>query len=127
VTFTVDRPADDAVALREVGGALIDPHQTGYLVMTFTDLPIQSITSDDPEQAFMRAAHQLTGSFIPGMISAPDTCLANLLSCDWLLSALTEDEDDDDLVVMPAPYLQRVTLKIRNVFYGVPSPIAFED
>jgi hypothetical protein len=127
MTFTVDRPVDDAVALREVGGALIDPHQTGYLVTTFTDLSIQSITSDDPDKALMRASHQVTGSFVPAMVSAPETCLANLLSCDWLLSALADDEGEDDLMVLPPPYLQRMTLRVRNVFYGVPSPIAFED
>jgi len=127
VSPTVDHRTDNAVTLREVDHALIDPHRTGYLITTYADPWNQSITSDDPDQVFMRAEHQVIGSFAPMLLEDCATCLEDFLSSDWLQFPILPDEDEGDLMVIPPPYLQRVTLRIRKVFHGVPSPIAFEE
>ena len=127
MSFTVDRPTDEAVALREVSGAMMDPHQTGYRVMIFGDFPTQSMTNDQPEKALMMAAHQMVGSFVPVPLEVSGSFLTDFLSCDWMALSVFGDEAEDDLMVLPPPYFRRMNLRIHNVFYGVPDSDAFEE
>jgi hypothetical protein len=122
VNTTVDRLVADTVPLREVADTLLDPHQTGYRITELGALISPSITSDSHEPVFMLAGQQLVGSFLPA------------ISVHWLADFLELDSaihpssgDDGDLMVLPPPHWQRMRLRIRGVFDGVPSLIAFED
>lgn len=122
MNITAERLVTETVLLREVAGSLFDPHQTGYLIATLGGLSNQSITSDSYEPMYMLAGQQLVGSFLP---ANPMHDLADFLESD--LTIPPSGDDDGDLMVLPPPHWQRMRLRIRGVFDGVPSLIAFED
>ena len=127
MSITMDRPIDNAIALRERLVTPLDRSLTGHGFSVFSDSIFQFQTDDEPSTYVLVATQHDRGSFVPAVVERHAGFLEELLSWNQESMFISDLQDEDHLMVLPPLASQRIDFEIRAISYGLPSPFGLED